>query len=92
MFSKIDPKSGYHQLRINDKDIHKNTFKTRYGYNEFVVLPFGLTNAIATFMCFMNNVFNKYLHKFLLAFNDDILIYSKNQEEHEEYLRIVLQT
>jgi hypothetical protein len=90
IFSKIELRSGYHQVIIKDEDIHKKTFRTRYGHYEFVVVPFGLTNASVTFMCLINSVLSKYLDKFVLIFMDDILVYSENQEEHEEHLRMML--
>jgi hypothetical protein len=91
IFSKIDLISCHHQVRIKDEDIHKTTFRTRYGHYEFVVVPFGLTNSPATFMCLMNNILNKFLGKIVLVFIDDILISSKNREEQKENLRLVLQ-
>ena len=90
VFSKIDLRSGYHQVRIKDEYIHKTTFRTRYGYYEFVVVMFGLTNAPSTVMCLMNSVFSRYLDKFVLVILDDILVYSKNEKEHEEHLRLTL--
>jgi hypothetical protein len=91
VFSKIDLRSGYHQVRIKDEDIRKNTFRTRYGHYEFTVVSFGLSNAPAVFMCLMNGVFINYLDKFVIVFLDDILVYSKTEEEHEQHLRMVLQ-
>jgi hypothetical protein len=84
MFSKIDLRSGYHQLRIKEDDIPKTSFKMRFGHYEFIVLPFGLTNTPGVFMSLMNGVFREYLDKFIQVFIDDILIYSRTMEEHYE--------
>ena len=89
-FSKIDLRSGYHQIKIRLEDIPKTTFSTRYGLYEYLVMSFGLTNAPAYFMYLMNSVFMSELNKFMVVFIDDILIYSENEADHAERLRIVL--
>jgi hypothetical protein len=91
VFSKIDLRSGYHQLWIKEDDVPNTTFKMRFGHYKFTVLPFGLTNAPGVFMILMNGVFCEYLDKFIQVFIDDILIYSQMIEEHDENLRLVLQ-
>jgi hypothetical protein len=91
VFSKIDLRSGYHQLKILMEDIPKIAFTSRYGMYEFTVMSFGLTNAPAYFMYLVNKIFVEYLDKFVVVFVDDILVFSRNEEEHEEHLRFVLQ-
>ncbi|KAK1643105.1 hypothetical protein QYE76_060910 [Lolium multiflorum] len=91
VFSKIDLRSGYHQIKIKKEDVPKTAFVSRYGHHEYLVVPFGLTNAPTIFMNLMNKIFMKYLDKFVIVFIDDILIYSKDKEEHAKHLKIVLQ-
>ena len=92
VFSKIDLRSGYFQLRVKEVDVPKTAFRTRYGHYEFLVMPFGLTNAPAAFMDLMNRVLRPYVDHFIVVFIHDILVYSKDAQEHEKHLKIVLQT
>ena len=92
VFSKIELRSRYHQLRIRASDVPKIVFRTRYGHYEFLVMSFGLTNSPAALMDLMNRVFRPDLDSFVIGFIDDILIYSRSREEHEQHLRVVLQT
>jgi hypothetical protein len=91
IFSKIDLRFGYHQVRIKQEHINKIAFRTRYGHYKFTLVPFGLSNAPTIFMCLMNGVFINYLDKFSIVFLDGIIIYSRSEEEHEKHLRMVLQ-
>jgi hypothetical protein len=90
IFLKIDLRSEYHQLKIRATNIPKTTFITRYGLYEYTMISFGLTNALAYFMYLMNKVFMEYLYMFVVVFIDDILTFSKNEEEHDEHFRLVL--
>ena len=92
VFSKIDLCSGYHQLRIKDVDANKTAFRTRYGHYKILVMAFGLTNALVAFMDLMNRVFRPFLDLFFMVFIDDILVYSKDWEDHDMHLRVVLET
>ena len=91
IFSKIELRSGYHQVRIKDEDIFRTSFRTSYGHYEFAVMPFGLTNTPTAFMCLMNNILSNYVDKFVVVLIDDILIYSKNEQQHKEHLKIIMQ-
>jgi hypothetical protein len=91
VFSKVDLHSSYHQIKIRLEDIPKTAFSTRYGLFKYLVMSFGLTNAPAHFMYLMNSVFMPELDKFIVVFIDDILVYSKNEEEYEKHLRVILQ-
>jgi len=90
VFSKIVLRSSYHQILVKAEDVQKTAFRSRYGHCEFLVMPFGVTNAPTIFMDYMNRIFRHFLDKFMVVFIDDILIYSHTMEEHEEHLRIVL--
>jgi hypothetical protein len=91
VFSKVDLRSGYHQIKIREEDIPKTAFSTRYGLYKYLVMSFGLTNAPAHFMYLVNSIFMEELDKFVVVFIDDILVFSKSKREHEEHLYIVLQ-
>ena len=92
IFSKIDLRSGYYQLSVKEVDVSKTAFRTRYGHYEFLVMPFELTNAPVAFMDLMNRVFRPYVDQFVVVLIDDILLYFKDEQEHEQHLKMVLQT
>ena len=91
IYTKINLKSGYYQIRIKEEDIPKTGFNTRYGHYKFIVIPFGLTNAPATFNCLMSDIFQEHLDEFVLVFFDDIFVYCKNPKEHEQHVKRVLE-
>ena len=90
-FSKMDLRSGYHQIRVGDQDVQKTAFRTRYGHYEFLVMHFDLANALAVFMALMSRVFASYLDQFVVIFIDDILVYSMSERDHSHHLRTALQ-
>ena len=92
IFLKIDLRFGHHQLRIKDVDVHKMAFRTQYGHYEFLVMSFGLTNAPVVFMDLLNRVFRPYVDRFVMVFIDNILVYSKDREDHDTHLRVVIET
>jgi len=92
VYSKIDLRSGYHHIRVKAEDISKTMFWTRYGHYEYYVMQYGVTNVLCVFMEYMNRIFHPFLDRFVVVFIDDILVYSKSEEEHAEHLRVVLHT